>query len=70
MKNIREILIRAIRRSGMTDYALGKAARIAPNNLLGWRKDPTKRLREDTIDRLCEVLDLELRPVKRIRRRK
>lgn len=51
-------LRKAIRDSGLTSYAIGKAAHVAPIGIDRFLAGGTMRL--VTIDRICKVLNLSL----------
>ncbi len=60
MKTVSETLLEAIRSCGLSDQKLGIQAGV--NRLIIGRFKRGGHLRSDTIDALCEVLGLELRP--------
>lgn len=66
-KPIDDALKAAIRKSGLTHYALGKAAGVAPSVIDRFMLDPGEGgrggdLRLSTAARLAAALGLELRP--------
>lgn len=66
-KPLDEALKAAIRKSGLTHYALGKAAGVAPSVIDRFMLDPAEGerggdLRLSTAARLAAALGLELRP--------
>lgn len=60
MTNISQTLLEAIYSSGLSDRQLGMLAGV--DRLVIGRFKRGGHLRSDTIDALCEVLGLELRP--------
>ncbi len=63
MKTISQTLLEAMKASGMSDRQLGIVAGV--NRLVLGRFKRGGHLRSDTIDALCEALNLELRPKQR-----
>ena len=62
---ITDQLRKAIAETGQTHYRIGKEANIAPHMLDRFISGERPHLRTDTVNRLCEHLGLELRPIKR-----
>ena len=61
---ITDQLRKSIVESGETHYRIGKDAAIAPHILDRFVSGQRAHLRTDTVDKLCEYLGLELRPVR------
>lgn len=62
MRTISDTLLAAILSSGLSDQQLGIEAGV--NRLIIGRFKRGGHLRSDTIDALCQTLELELRPTK------
>ena len=63
-QTVTEQLRNTIEKSGLTHYRIGKMSNVPPNVLDRFINGQRKHLRSDTVDRLCEALDLGLRPKK------
>jgi len=62
-KTISDTLRHAIHESGHTHYRIAKDAKISPY-ILDCFMDGSRSLRLNTVDKICEVLGLELVPIR------
>lgn len=69
-ETFREQLRQAIRESGVSRYALSKRTGVSQSVLSRFLSDPAVGLSMSAVDRLCEALNLEVRPGKRRPKRK